>query len=1556
MPPPSAAGVCRGNPVLPLTSTKHQTAETGLRLGFQRLDLTYDTTRAPWTNAGTASLAGEISLAADFGSLWWSSLSRRLNLNANGASLKAARGDGATPNFIALGVRWTTELDARTPALDQRDTLVALSGGGWRYRDQSGLSLETYNSAGLMTGWVQASGMVLTPTMSGGNLSRLSDPFGRGISFTYKSLTPSSGAITAIDTITDALGQKITAGYDGDANLSSLTWQDGTVRTFVYDSPNANQRWALTGILDEGGTRYATFGYDATGRAISTEHAGGTNKYTVAYPGDGPQVVTTEVYDAAAGVIRRYRDWSVPSAPVVTGPNGAVETFNPPDVTLKYPRDTGRQQPAGSGCAASSSAITYDANGNKASEDDFNGHRTCYLSTTTADGVANLEKVRVEGLSGGSGGTDCSTVTPDGSTLPKAADGTQSRRVSTQWHPDWALKTKQAEPNKLTTWVYNGQPDPFAPGKVASCTSPKYGATSVANLPDGKPIVVLCKRVEQATTDATGALGFSATLGHGVSGNTTPDTRTWTYEYNQYGQVLSEDGPRTDVTDKTTYDYWGGTSFTGDDPHAVGHTMGDHKTVTHALGQVTTYSQYDKAGRLLAMSDANGLSTTYTYSPRGFLTSRTATAPTGTSRSTQYTYDVRGLLSAVEMSGGVTSTPAGDAGPRYARRYAYYYDDAHRLIGIIGDSGEGVSYTLDNAGNITREDWSNDGGSSQRVVRREFDALNRLYKQIRTINGADAVTEYGYDAQGNTITTQRPQVSAYGESASPKEVRRYNALDQLTTIEDALNGAAKPTTLKPKANDDLQALNAPNGGGWTYQRDGFGQVLQEQNSETVGSTPTSSPAIKQTFDAAGNRVSRVDARSITETRQYDALNRLTAISYSGSGVDASLNQSWRWDTSAAGTSLSCSNGLGRLCQVTNALGLTSYAYDAFGNVTGQLQQHGNLGSNTTAQWVYDGEDRLSASQGASDKAVALQRDAEGRASVVQATVNGSITPVVTATTYQVGTTVIDRVEQGNGNVFDRDFDADFDGYITGTHSSLSPALQGPAATLAQAPEHSAPSMPTWASLLMLPTGLRTRKRSWRAWASAAVATLAGLALLGGAPSSQAAETYTHDARGNVSGITRDGQAATSQYDLLDRLKAETGPSTQGITYDANGNRTGDASGTYTVAPNSNRLNNRRNASVIYDAAGNVRLERVLFNGAVVNRTLSYNAANQLSEVRIAGTVSSYLYDHRGLRGRKTLSNPPAGVPAITLYTHDPNGHLFQEIAGSGPNAGQALVTYLWQDDVPAAIVLGPNTPGNPSGQDKLLYLEVDHLNTPRIARDQQKRVVWRWDSDAFGNTAPNEDPDGDGIKTTINLRFPGQYFDAESGLHCNWHRYYDPQVGRYTQPDPIGVEGGVNPYAYVGGNPLMYTDPMGLWALGDPLPQELVDASAGFGDALLLGSGGYLRELAGIDGGVDPCSDAYRYGSVGALAAGGGRLAYAGLAKAGSLLASSGAEASAFRAGLKTFFRGGVGRHWRPANLANKTDAQLRASAGKTNFGVNAYGAGVGAVGGAGTAQCGCPK
>jgi uncharacterized protein RhaS with RHS repeats len=184
-------------------------------------------------------------------------------------------------------------------------------------------------------------------------------------------------------------------------------------------------------------------------------------------------------------------------------------------------------------------------------------------------------------------------------------------------------------------------------------------------------------------------------------------------------------------------------------------------------------------------------------------------------------------------------------------------------------------------------------------------------------------------------------------------------------------------------------------------------------------------------------------------------------------------------------------------------------------------------------------------------------------------------------------------------------------------------------------------------------------------------------------------------------------------------------------------------------------------------------------------------------------------------------------------------------------------------------------------------------------------------------------------------------------------RYYHPKAKRFIAEDPIGQNAGPIVYAYVEGDPIDYVDPLGLFDL-PALPQGFVDFSAGLGDALLLVTGGYLRDAMGI-GGVDACSDTYKYGGWASFAAGGLRLGYAAAAKGISLAASSGAAASAGRQNLKVVFRGGFGRNWRKPNLAGKTDAELRASAGKTNPGINAYGAGVAAAGAYGGAGCGCP-
>jgi len=109
-----------------------------------------------------------------------------------------------------------------------------------------------------------------------------------------------------------------------------------------------------------------------------------------------------------------------------------------------------------------------------------------------------------------------------------------------------------------------------------------------------------------------------------------------------------------------------------------------------------------------------------------------------------------------------------------------------------------------------------------------------------------------------------------------------------------------------------------------------------------------------------------------------------------------------------------------------------------------------------------------------------------------------------------------------------------------------------------------------------------------------------------------------------------------------------------------------------------------------------------------------------------------------------------------------------------------------------------------------IFIHADHLNTPRLATSQSQTKVWEWNSDVFGVGLANEDPDNDTNLTKINLRFPGQYFDGESGLHYNYFRDYDPSLGRYIQSDPIGLNGGINTYAYMLSNPLKYVDPDGL--------------------------------------------------------------------------------------------------------------------------------------------------
>jgi RHS repeat-associated protein len=148
------------------------------------------------------------------------------------------------------------------------------------------------------------------------------------------------------------------------------------------------------------------------------------------------------------------------------------------------------------------------------------------------------------------------------------------------------------------------------------------------------------------------------------------------------------------------------------------------------------------------------------------------------------------------------------------------------------------------------------------------------------------------------------------------------------------------------------------------------------------------------------------------------------------------------------------------------------------------------------------------------------------------------------------------------------------------------------------------------------------------------------------------------------------------------------------------------------------------------------------------------------------------------------------------------------------------------------------------------YFHNDHLGTPQAMSDAAGRTVWTAEYDPFGKATVNQDPDDDGQIVVNNLRFRGQYYDAETGLHYNWNRYYDPGTGRFLTPDPIGLEGGLNLYPYADNNPVRYVDPDGLTA-ALPWPAALPAAEGALG--ALIGAIAGAKTAEQFKDMCDPC-------------------------------------------------------------------------------------------------------
>lgn len=552
----------------------------------------------------------------------WRGAYRRLLGSLYAAPAKVTRDDGRVLTFTYT---WVSP-PAWIPNLSVNSRLIQIPSSSVIYltaQDEQ----ETYSYGQLATVTNRA-GQVQTLSYDSTHnlLLTVTDPFGRQVNFSYydngllrQMVTPDQGIYTYV--------------YDANSNLTSVTYPDHTSRWYFYENPTYLH--ALTGIQDENGKRYATFDYvDPQGRATSTQHAGGVDRFSV-----------------------DYSNMSIYGLIYVTNPLLGVNKYAIEKINGFAQQDVMTRQCANClGNSANGKLITYfDNHGNLTKRVDFNGNTTIY----TYDLNRNLETQRVE-----------------------ASGKPEVRTISTQWHPYWRLPAKVAEPLKLTTYVYNGDGGTLC--APAAATVPKItGGT--------QPIGVLCQKIEQATTDANGSLGVGATL--------TGTPRIWSYTYNQYGQVLTVDGPRTDVVDVTTYTYYADTT--------ASHTLGDLWTVQDAAGHITTYTSYDANGRPLTILDPNSTPITLSYDPRG----RLKTMQVG-NETTAYQYDNVGQLKR-------RTQPDGSF-------LAYTYDDAHRLTDIGDSLGNTIHYTLDNAGNRIQEDIKDAGGNPIKSLSRAYDELGHL--------------------------------------------------------------------------------------------------------------------------------------------------------------------------------------------------------------------------------------------------------------------------------------------------------------------------------------------------------------------------------------------------------------------------------------------------------------------------------------------------------------------------------------------------------------------------------------------------------------------------------------------------------------------------------------------------------------------------------------------------------------------------------------------------------------------------------------------------------------
>lgn len=856
------------------------------------------------TNAGTTT---------NMGAGWSNSFSRSLLLlDSPLATIGVQRPDGRQYTFHKNSGVWSSDPDVLEKLTEQDDAKGNPTGFTLWVAELN--HTEVYSAAGLLLSVTDLNGQGVTLTYSTAS--------------TPNSIAPSAGLLLNVtdsqgrqlnftynssgnvSTLTLPDGGVLAYNYDSNINLTSVTYPDSKVRTYTYNNPqniagSVVMTNALTGIVDEAGVAYESTTYNGK--------SGSSSGYA-----------TSSSFAGGANAVQVFYGSTGP-APWDGNGTATIEyalgqTSNATIATEQgVNKVTSVSQSCGQSCNQPFKSRSYDANGYPNSTMDWNG----YVTATTFDANGLLD-VEVD------------------------AQGTTSQRTTnTTWNAGLRVP--------LTRTVSN------ASGTVVRSTQWVYNAAGQ----------ILARCDIDPTNSAASGYSCSAT------GTVPPGVRRNTYTYCTavdamhcplVGLLLTETGPRTDITQTTTYSYYMTSSATScGTPGAACYRAGDLFTVTDPLGRMVTIASYDADGRITRSIDANGIDTDTTYTPRGWVASSNVGGAL-----TQFTYTAYGAVQTVTDPDGVITT--------------YGYDQAHRLNKITDALGNYILYTLDAAGNEIGEQIYDGTGTSHSQITSTFNALSELTTVVdglgKTVFNASA--SGSYDAKGNLILSS--------DGLGVQRQLGYDALNRLVQTVDNYKGADATTQNTTAAYqydslDRLIKVTDPTGLNTTYSYDGLSNTTLQQSPDTG--------ATKRTFDAAGDVLTTTDAKGITATNTYDALDRLISTSY----PDSTQGVTYHYDDPNSTTNCTVSYFIGHLTRIVENTVTTTYCYDARGNVI-QKQQVTSAGSDVT-KFSITNAGRLNGITYPSGTEVTYTRDGDGRIQGVNVAPRyGTATAVTSNVTYQ----------------------------------------------------------------------------------------------------------------------------------------------------------------------------------------------------------------------------------------------------------------------------------------------------------------------------------------------------------------------------------------------------------------------------------------------------------------------------------------------------------------------------------------------------------------------------